>query len=689
MATLEKIRQKGVLLSIVIGVAMLLFIIGMVDFNSIFGTSRQKVAEVDGEEINIMDYEKRIDEMTSFYKVEMGQSSLPDQYNEQIRTAVWNSYVKEIILGKSCEKLGIVISDDEMAQNLTGDAPHPMLSQLSLFYNQQKGGFDKEILFQLLHAVDNEPNGDIAKYWSFVQRTVKNQLLEDKYNALIGASININNLDAKYNFDGNKSADIAYTVTPYTSIADSTINADKSEIKKYYKENKNKYYNDAESRTIKILTYDVVPSESDFTDVQEWINGIKDEFFTSDEYIAVCNQNSDTRYTDVAQSKANVDSDLSDFAFSGKAGDTFGPQLFGNTYKMARIVETGISASDSAKVRHILVQEGSDEKTKTVADSLLKLIAGGADFASLAKQFSKAGTGAAGGELGWLKDGDYDKEFSSACIKGTVGKAFELPMGQAIQIIEVTEKTKPVAKVKLCVLQRTVEASSQTIGTIFNDASQYMAQNNDIEKFESNADAAKGQFVRSYTVSAADNKIADIKDSRQIIRWAFENNEGDVADKVFECGDKFVVAALSNIDKEGFKSLEDVEEQIISEVKKQKKGETIAADIQTKLSNGDIASTGAVLNTSNVTLNSQYVSGIGMEPKLVAVVSCMTPESAPQIIKGNNGVYAVKVVSQNEAGEFDAASQIGQLSSRRPYRYMVYSSLEKSANIIDNRITFY
>ncbi len=690
MATLEKIRQKGVLLSIVIGVAMLLFIIGMVDFNSIFGASRQKVAVVNGTEINIMDYEKRIDEMTSFYKIEMGQSTLSDQYTEQIRTAVWNSYIKEIILDQNCKKLGVVVSDDEMAQNLTGDNPHPMLSQLRVFYNQEKGGFDKSILYQLLNAIDDDPNGDFAKYWSFVQRTVRSQILEDKYNALIGASINVNNIDAKYSFDGGRSAEIAYAMLPYSYIPDSTVTVEPDDIKTYYKENKNKFYNDKEGRTIKLVEFDVVPSEDDYADVKEWIEGLKKEFLTGDDYIAVCNQNSDVRYSEIAQSKATIDPDLTDFAFKGRAGDTLAPQLFGGVYKMARIVETGITAPDSAKVRHILVQEGSEERTKSVADSLLKVLAGGADFAAIARQYSKAGTNANGGELGWLKDGDFDKEFSAACIKASVGKAFELPMGQAIQIIEVTEKTKPVAKVKLCVLQRAVEASSQTIGQVFNEASQYMAQNNDLEKFNAGADPSKGQFVRSYTVGASDNRISDIKDSRQIIRWAYDAEEGNVADKVFECGDKFVVAALSDIEEEGYKPQADVEEQIKSEVRKDKKGEIMAAEFMNKLENGgDLSAIGAVNNASNVSLNSQYVGGIGSEPKLVAVVSNMTPESAPQVIKGNNGVYAVKVVSQSETGEFNAAAEVSQLASRKPYKYMVYGSLEKSAEIKDNRITFY
>lgn len=689
MATLERIRQKGLLLSIVIGVAMLLFIVGMVDFNSIFGASHQNVAEVNGNEINIADYEKRINEMTAFYKYEMGQNSLPDQYVEQIRQSVWTSFLKERILGEQCEKLGIVVTDQEVADNLTGNSPHPMMSQLRMFYNSEKGGFDKAVLYQMLDAINDDPDSDLAKYWSFVQRSVRNQLLEEKYNALVGASFNINNLDAKYSFDASRKADISFTNTAFSTIADSVITISAKDQKTYYKEHKNNYMREKETRVIDYVAFDIVPSQNDFDDVKVWIEDLKNEFFTSADFIAVCNQNSDESYSDIATSKAATDADLADFAFSGKEDDTFGPQLFGNTYKMARIVETGINAPDSAKVRHILVMESSAEKTEQVADSVIKVLASGADFAEVAKSVSKAGTATAGGELGWLRDGDYDKEFSSACINAAVGKPFKLPMGSAIQIIEVTEKTKPVAKVKLCVLKRDVNASSQTYASVFNEAGQYMAQNNTLEKFEANADASKGQFVRTYTVSVADNRIADLKDSRQIVRWAFNNNRGEVADKVFECGDKFVVAALKSVSEEGYPDISEIADQINSEVRKEKKAEIIMADLKNKLQSGDLASTGTVNGAEGVSQNSQYVNGIGVEPALFATVAAMTPESKPAVVKGSNSVYAVKVNSVSPEGSFDADAEIQNLENRRPYKFMVYKSLEEGADIKDNRITFY
>ncbi len=688
MATLEKIRQKGLLLSIVIGVAMLLFIIGMVDFNSIFGSSRQNVAEVDGDEITIAEYEKKIDGMTSFYKLEMRSNSLTDQQTEQIRNSVWSTSLRERVIGKQCQKLGIVVSDEELEESLTGETPNPMLMQLGLFYNPEKGGFDAEIVRQVADAATADETSDIAKYWNFVKNTIKTQMLEEKYNALVGSSININNLDAQYAFNAQKGADIEFTSTPLSTVADSLINTTSKDIKAYYSANKNKYYRENESREIEYLTFDIVPSENDYADIKAWIEDLQKEFYTSEDFIALSNQNSDESYNGVAQSMTSVDSDLKDFAKNGKAGDAFGPQLFGDTYKMARIVEKGIVAPDSAKVSHILVMESSKERTEQVADSLIAAINGGSDFEEVAKAFSKAGTSVNGGELGWLKDGDFDKDFSAACISAPVGKLVKYNMNGGIQIIKVTEKTKPVEKIRMCVLSRKVEASSQTYGQIFNQASQYMAQNSSIDKFETSADAAQGQYLRNYSVAVSDVRISDLKDSRQIVRWAYEAKKGDVADRVFECGDKFVVAALKSVSKKGYPEISEIEETLTTAVKNEKKADMIADNISAKLAEG-LAATGEVKTAQGVSFNSQYVNGIGMEPKLYATVANMTPESAPAVVKGNYSVYAVKVVSTNETGEFNAQAEISQLENRRPYKYMIYNALEKGAEINDNRISFY
>jgi peptidyl-prolyl cis-trans isomerase D len=162
-----------------------------------------------------------------------------------------------------------------------------------LFYNPEKNGFDKEILLQLLQVIDNDVNSDYAKYWAYVERNIRLQLLENKYNTLVATSINYNNADAQALYNAKKAANIEYVYVPYTSQADSLFSASDKEIETYYKNNLNKYYQANEQRVVKLLSYPIAPSSEDFDATQKWIEDLKDEFATSADFVALSNQNSD------------------------------------------------------------------------------------------------------------------------------------------------------------------------------------------------------------------------------------------------------------------------------------------------------------------------------------------------------------------------------------------------------------
>ena len=684
MATLENIRKRGVLLSVVIGGSLLAFILGGIDFQTVFGESRTAVATVEGNEISIQEYEARIDEMTAFYKIEMRQSSLDENTTLQVKNSVWNTMLHEQIIGAQCEELGIVVSDEEITKQLTSDVPHPMMTQLSMFYNPEKNGYDKAILYDLLAAIDQDPNGEYAKYWSFIKRNVKLQMLEDKYNVLVSTSFNYSNLDAQAAFDAKKVANISYVYQPYYTVADSAVSVSDSEIKSYYKANINLYNNAEEVRTINYITFPVVASEKDFEEVKTWIEDLKDEFATSNDFVALSNKYSDVQYKDIAVSQNKIDSDLRAFAFSGKAGDYIAPRLYGDTYKMARIVEAGIVAPDSIKVRHILVQD------QAKADSIMLALKSGADFAKLAKENSLAGTKDNGGELGWMTEGDFDAEFSKACFKGKVNKVFSFPFSGMVHVVEITEATKPVQKVKLCVLSRKVDASSQTYGIIYNNASQYIAKNSDSKAFKDSAKAEEGLFLRSIQVKNTDNVVSDLKDSRQIVRWAFQNEAGDVADQVFECGDRFVVVMLSEVAPKGEKSLESVKADVKLAVMNAKKAEQMIADMKAKLADSkEISVLGTVKTADNATMNSAFIAGIGKEPKVAGAIPSLIADGDVKFVAGNNGVYVLKLNNAPEAGVIDINHEIRNLSSRTPYQMMIFESLKNQSDVEDNRINFY
>jgi peptidyl-prolyl cis-trans isomerase D len=488
-------------------------------------------------------------------------------------------------------------------------------------------------------------------------------------------------------YNAKKAANIEYVQVPYYNQPDSLFPVTDAELKEYYNKNINAFNQKEEQRVIKVLSFAITPSAQDYAETEAWINDLKNDFATSADYVAINNQNSDVPYQGIAVSEKNVDADLKAFAFSGKAGDVFGPTLFGNTYKMARIVETGILAPDSVKVRHILVQDADAEKTQQLADSLVAVLKGGADFATVAKEYSLAGTAQNGGELGWFKEGEIDLEFSKACFAAKPKEFFTFPMGGAIQIAQVTETTKPVQKVKLCVLQRKVEAGSQTYGAIYGQASAYVAQNNTATAFVDSAKAEQGLYIRTYTIGKNDARVGNLEDSRQLIRWAFGKKAGNVTDEVYECGKNFVVAMVDQVIPAGTKSFETVKTQVKAAVIQDKKGDKIIEDM--KAAGENIAALGAVASAQNVSLSSTFIPNIGREPMVAGCIPALLATKQIQYVKGSIGVFAIRLVSEVPQGEFNAAAEITEYTNRNPFVYTTFESLKNSAEIIDNRINFY
>ena len=268
MATLEKIRQRGVLLTCIIGLALFLFIFTGVDFNSLFGESRTLVGEVNGEQIEIAEFEQRVEEAKAFFQIERGEANLDEQTTSQIRETVWNMWLQEVLYGQACEDAGITVSDEELADQILSDNPNPMLNNLRLLFNPETNRFDKNILVQLLQIVDQEPTSDYAKYWAYVERNIRLQLLENKYNTMVVSAINYNDADAKALYNAKKAANIEYVQVPYYNQPDSLFPVTDAELKEYYNKNINAFNQKEEQRVIKVLSFAITPSAQDYAETE-------------------------------------------------------------------------------------------------------------------------------------------------------------------------------------------------------------------------------------------------------------------------------------------------------------------------------------------------------------------------------------------------------------------------------------
>jgi len=704
MAILGKIRSKGVLLLVVVGFALFAFIIGdfLTQGSTYFNKSRETVAEIVGEDVNINDYQAAIDQMVEVYKIETGQTDLSEDVMAQLRASVWENLVTEKLLFAEAEKLGLAVSKEELSEYVIGNKTHPLIMQRRTFAGEN-GQFSRPMLVQFLNSLDVTPENEemrqqIAQaksYWLFWERNVKMAVLQDKYNALIGKAVTANSLEAKTSYEATKvTTDVNYVVQPYFAISDSTVSVSKNEIKDRYNKNKELYKQEA-NRTLNYVAFEIRPLKEDSVEAQEWMNKISEEFKTTEDVVGLVNSNSDVMYDGRNYSYNSLPLNLRDFAFTGKTGDVFGPLFENNTHTMARIMESGIMKSDSVKLRHIYLTTADEAK----ADSIIGAINGGAVFADLAKKYSSVPqTAANGGEIGWIMEGmqGMDKEITDKAFAAVPNQVFTVKNAQGVQIMQVMEKTPARAKVKLAILERKVIPSSRSYGRIYNEAKQFAAELKSTE-FASKAQE-KGVSVRTASeLFESTERIADIPQSRQVIRWAFESDKGDVSD-VFDCNNQFVVATTTEVNAKGYRSLEKVSDQIKAELIREKKADIMIKNLTEQLKKTPslealaqaLSTDVKVANAVNFANNQFGVAGF--EPALIGKVSVLPANKLSAPVKGNAGVYVLLPVNpQVNQNPFNAKAQVMQLNMNFAYSlpYMILQDIRDNAEIEDNRLNFF
>lgn len=688
MATLEKMRHHGVFLLVVVGVALLAFIVG--DFLnssvSIFNEAHSNVAEIDGHSVNATEYMAAIDQLTEVYKIEMGTASLDDELNDQIRESAWETMVRDRLLNAEAEKAGMTVGKKELFDLILGNNIHPIIASRRAFFNPETNAFDPQILSQFIGMLDSEEAAQMPseqlrtyrQYWKFWETTVKNARLEDKYTALLSRAIVANKLETENAYEGGKTAvDVACVMKPYFAVADSLVNVSDKEAKKLYKERKEQFAQEA-GCDLKYVSFAVKPSADDYAEVENWINNLKDEFATSTDIVGVTNSNSDQPYKGINLAKEDVAADLRDFAFKGKKGDVTGPLFDADTYKMARIVETGINRPDSVKLRFVDVAEATMERTQMVADSLRNILAHGG-FDRISRQYR-------GGEA-WVREVQIDRDLADKAFTTAVNGTFQMNSMGNIRLFQVAERGANVPKVKLAVLERKVVPSSRTQAQIFNEAKRFAAACTSIEDLETKAAEQNIEVLSANRLNINANKLQNIKNSRAVIRWAFEAEEGSVSD-VFECDDRQVVAAVSRLTKKGYADFEDVKPRLIAELRNDKKAELIEKEMAGKTM-AELEAEGLEIDTvRGITFNTPYASTIGNEPKLFALASTAEVGELSQPLQGSMGVFVFTVLDKTETAlERDDATENAIVTERlrSAVPYLSYEALKEAADIEDER----
>jgi len=684
---------------IIIGGAMLLFIVS--DFiNSGSGFFQQmgaNVAEVNGDKIKVDEYQRKMDQLNDVVKMEYGNQT-NDEMNEQIQQMVWESTITEKIIADECEKLGMMVTKDELVDLLCGQHISPMIMSSRLF-RDANNQFNVDIVKQVIGMVDNQEMAEqysqedfktITNTWKYWEHATKTGRLQDKYTGLLAKAMVSNPLDAKYAYESGKtSVDILCTSKNYFAVADSTITIDDKDVEARYEKKKEQFKRESRMADIQYIALEIAPSKDDIQEVAAMLSEVRQEMSTTEEMAIVVNANSETPFVEGYMTEEQVPENLRGFAFSG-SDSIYGPVLDGNTFTMAKVTKRGIMAPDSVKLS-VIVLDPKEDGAKALADSLEAMIAAGADFAALAREHSKAQNANKGGEIGMVTDVELTRDLAEKVFATPAGKTFRMEENGALQIFYVNEVGKTVAKVQLAVVEQTVVASSRTRNEMYGKLQQFVTKNKEAGLFEAEASKESLPLAAQKNLDINATAINGMKRMREAVKWVFENKEGAVSD-VIEGENWLIAVAVDKIYEKGYRSLEEVKDVLVAELRREKKGEMFVAEMQGK-SAAQLEAMGYHTDTvRGVTFANPYAGAMGNEPKLVAHVNYVEVGKTSEPIAGQNSAYIFTVLNKEENPRpYDEKEEMVMLSAREQYStsYFSLEALKRLAEIEDFRYKYY
>ena len=654
-----------------------------------------------------------VEEYTEVIKLTQGDNVISDEVSNQIKDVVWRNYVNNKLIEAEAEKIGLTVSDAEI-QAIINAGVHPLLSQTP-FINQQTGAFDQDMLKKFLVDYAQMQAGQYpAEYmesysrlytlWSFIEKTLKESRLQDKYMALVSNAIISNPVETQAAFDARTNqTNMLMAAIPYNAIADSLITVNATELKDLYNKRKEEFKQFAETRDVKYIDVQVVASEEDKAALQAEMNEYAAQLAAAtDNYSTfIRSTSSDVPYVDLFSTQRSLPLDVIARLDSVALGGVFGPYYNATDNTMNAFKKLAVAKmADSIEFRQIQVVEADAERTKFVADSLFNAIKAGADFAEVAKNYGQTG------EPVWISSANYEGaqidgdnlKYIEAITTGKVKELVNLPLMQANIILQVTNKKADVEKYKVAVVKRSVDFSKETYNKAYNDFSQFISENQTLAELEANAEDAGYRLLERADLSSSEHTIGSVRGTKDALRWAFEANVGEVSG-LYECGDndRMLVVAVSGITPEGYRSLDQVKMELSLELAREKKAEKILADLKaanvTSLEQFAALEDAVSDSLKYVTFGAPaYVTSLrSSEPQVSAYVNEeMNKVSAP--VKGLAGVYVLQpygVEKQEQAYDAEAEERTIVNQYARSVMQQLVNDLYIKGNVADQRYIFF
>lgn len=700
-------ERMGKILAFFIGFALLAFIVSEVvrSGGSFFRDDSNELAIVNGEKVPYDKFNEKLEQNSAQFK-QQGQSISP-QIASYLQETTWNQYLSQLLIGKEIEKLGLTVGDDEMNVMIGDNNPDPQIARQ--FADQQTGQFDRS-RYDQFKAYLQSGKADPAqkKAWSDFVIDLIEAKKATKYMTLVTNGLYVNSLEATDDYEAkNKLANFKYVSLDYASIPDAKVTLTDADYSAYYDAHKASFKTPQELRNFEYVSFNAAPSKEDSAAVKQQAEKLANEFKATPNDSLFVQINAETKAPLAYQRKGSLDPKLDTTMFSAAKGFVYGPYLENGSYKVAKLVDTK-TTFDSVKTRHILIDlasAGGEEKAKAKADSIKKLIQGGKSFAELATTFSAdKGSAVKGGEIPSFDangsmggQGNLVPEYYNAAYKANKGDILVVKSQFGYHVIQVEDQKGSVKLVKVGVVDKPLTASSKTQTVAYSKAQAFLASLTP-DNFETEAKKEGLKPRTAEDVTAIASGLPGLDNARDVVRWAYKAEKGDITDKVFTVGDQYIVSRLTEIKPKGTLSLEAVKKQIEPMVRNEVKAKQLKEKFDAALSGGTSIDQVAqkvgskVVPVENIVFANPIIPGQSAEYKVIGSIFGSAINKISKPVDGAQGVYVYLVNGfTNPPALTNAIKQKEQINQALLQRSQgqVLDALKDNAIVKDNRAKFF
>jgi peptidyl-prolyl cis-trans isomerase D len=714
MAAIGSIRKHSTLLLIIVALALLAFLLGDLSGNNRGNKIYDKFITVGKQNISYNNFLDKSESTKNVIKRLNGIQQFTPQDDFQLGIQAYDELVDSIVLAKQAAYLGITITADELRDLVAGPNPHQMAQQ---FFSGEGGAYNMQVAQQFLDNMDQYPDTAIIFYYmSYIEPTIEKDAFTSKYFSLLTGAYHLPKVFAeKMANESLLKSNIEVVQIPYSSplASDDKISFTEEDLKKCYEKNKYRFKQDEELRSVEYVMFNIEPTEEDLRNIEEEVNTLFEEFKETDRPDYFVNRLVDSRYDSSFHKRGELGQGIDTLLFNAPVGTFAEPFIDGEYWKFAKLLATQIRPDSINFTLIAVAHNGMDqnnprkkEESDKIADTAYMMARIGIDFYEVAKRYSDLDIEQwpDQGRM-WAEDGKSDQLtqlFFDSLNMLPVGsiKRIDLPKYGATYIFRVNEKTAPQHKIRVAIARKQITPSRETVNNIENRANNFVNGTDDYQKFKEAAVKYTVDPRINDRVQKMDYTLPGIQSGgREIVRWIYgEETKKGMVSHVFTLEDMYVVAVVKDIYHKGYRTLEQeqVRNQIETIVKRDKKAELLENALKQSLSSGlstIAANNNVIVDTITVSFADRNFGRYGPEGKVIGKLFA-TKEGSTDILKGDMGVYAVKIngfdtpsmdVSQSNQNNIDMIMMQNRMMNQNRFQNGA-RSMRKIYEIKDNMI---